>query len=92
MAEVERDLIVERTNAGLKSARARGRVGGRKPHLAPAQERAILAVHATGEQSLTSIAQDFNVSRSTVYRIINRHRASNPHQEGPESSPGPAGG
>lgn len=73
MAEVERDLIIERTNAGLKSARARGKVGGRKPRLTPAQERAVIAVAATGEHSMTSIAQDFNISRSTLHRILKRH-------------------
>lgn len=73
MAEAERDLNRERTNSGLKAARARGRVGGRKPRLTPAQERAIVAVAATGQESLTSIAADFNVSRSTLYRILARH-------------------
>lgn len=72
MAEVERDLIIERTNAGLKSARARGKVGGRKPRLTPAQERAVIAVAATGEHSMTSIAQDFDISRSTLHRILKR--------------------
>lgn len=72
MAEVERDLIIERTNAGLKAARARGRVGGRRPRLTPSQERAIIAVAETGEQSLTSIAKDFEISRSTLHRILKR--------------------
>lgn len=88
MAEVERDLIVERTNAGLKSARARGRVGGRKPRLAPSQEQAILSIVDSGQQSLTAIATDFNISRSTLYRILARHN----DKSGPgsaESGPGP---
>lgn len=72
MAEVERDLIIERTNAGLKAARARDRVGGRRPRLTPSQERAIIAVAETGEQSLTSIAKDFEISRSTLHRILKR--------------------
>lgn len=72
MAEVERDLIIERTNAGPKAARARGRVGGRRPRLTPSQERAIIAVAETGEQSLTSIAKDFEISRSTLHRILKR--------------------
>ena len=84
MAEVERDLIIERTNAGLKSARARGRIGGRKPRLTPSQEQAVLSVVDGGQQSLTAIADDFNISRSTLYRILTRHRN--------KSGPGPAVG
>ncbi|MGW9005133.1 helix-turn-helix domain-containing protein [Brevibacterium casei] len=88
MAEVERDLIIERTNAGLKSARARGRVGGRKPRLTPSQEQAVLSVVDGGQQSLTAIADDFSISRSTLYRILERHR----DESGPDptvSGPGP---
>lgn len=76
MAEVERDLIIERTNAGLKSARAHGKIGGRKPRLTPAQERAVIAVADTGEHSMTSIAQDFHISRSTLHRILKRNSVS----------------
>lgn len=91
MAEVERDLIIERTNAGLKSARARGRIGGRKPRLTPSQEHAVLSVVDAGQQSLTAIADDFNISRSTLYRLINRQRdhqamPSNTGTSGPVSS------
>ncbi|MGO0605906.1 recombinase family protein [Brevibacterium linens] len=74
MAEVERDLILERTNAGLKSARARGRTGGRKPRLAPSQDQALLSIVDAGQQSLTAIADDFNISWSTLYRVLERHR------------------
>lgn len=49
LAEVERDLIVERTHAGLKSARARGRVGGRRPRLSPAQEQAVVSLVDAGD-------------------------------------------
>lgn len=86
MAEVERDLIIERTNAGLKSARARGRIGGRKPRLTPSQEQAILSIANSGQQSLTAIATDFNISRSTLYRILHRHsekRGPSPTEIGP---------
>lgn len=87
MAEVERDLIIERTNAGLKSARARGRIGGRKPRLTPSQEQAVLSVVDGGQQSLTAIADDFNISRSTLYRILDRHR----HKSGPGPAEGGTG-
>jgi DNA invertase Pin-like site-specific DNA recombinase len=42
LGEFERDLIRERTNAGLKAARARGRVGGRKNKLTPSQTKTLL--------------------------------------------------
>lgn len=69
LAEFERSLIRERTNAGLASARARGRVGGRRPLLTPEQvamARQLLATGGTGEQ----VAQAFHVSRSTLYRAL----------------------
>lgn len=72
MAEVERDLIIDRTHAGLKAARARGRVGGRRPRLTPAQEKAIVTLVQSGQETAASAAQDFAVSRSTVYRILER--------------------
>lgn len=91
MAEVERDLIIERTNAGLKAARARGRIGGRKPLVTPSQEQAILSVVNTGQQSLTAVASDFNISRSTLYRLLRRHNIQRVNPAGPdESASGPA--
>ena len=68
IAEMERGLIRERTNSGLASARARGRLGGR-----PAKMTAKdidLAKRMVDEGTLTfdQIAERFNVSRSTIYR------------------------
>ena len=68
-AELEANLLSERTKKGLESARARGRKGGR-PSLADSKKRHIKYLY--DEQKLTGeeIADECNVSRSTVYRII----------------------
>lgn len=74
-------------NAELKPSRSRGRVGGRKPRLTPSQERAVLSVVDGKKQSLTKIVDDFSSSRSTLYRILERHR----YKSGPDppvSGPG----
>lgn len=75
-AEFERDLIVERTKAGLEAARARGRVGGRKPALTDAQAQTAREMYAKrgedGKRSYTvqEIADVLRVKRSTVYGYV----------------------
>ncbi len=69
LAEFERELIRERTLAGLAAARARGRVGGRRPVLDPKQRRAALAMMKDREMSISDIARQFGVSRSTLYNL-----------------------
>ena len=69
LAEMERDLIRERTNAGLAAARERGRVGGR-PSVWTAEKLATArSMHAGGQDPLT-IARVLGVSRSSVYRAL----------------------
>lgn len=68
LAEFERDLIRERTYAGLAAARARGRVGGRPTVWTPEKLRTARAMHASGEHDVSSIARVLGVSRATVYR------------------------
>lgn len=70
LAQFERELIRERTMAGLAAARERGRMGGRKPSLSPAKVR--LARHMYDEQTMTvsQIAETLNVSRATIYRHL----------------------
>ena len=68
MAEFERNLIQERTQAGLAAARARGRVGGRKPVLTDKQRAQVKAMMADKTLSINDIAKTMNVSRSTLYR------------------------
>ena len=68
-AELERDMIHQRTMAGLTAARAQGRVGGRPTALDPDKLAAARARLARGE-STTQIAKALKVSRATLYRHI----------------------
>jgi len=70
LAEFERNLIRERTMAGLKAARARGRKGGRPAKLTPKEVKTIRALLRSQEISVTEIAARFSVARSTLYRAI----------------------
>lgn len=74
LAEFERDLIRERTHAGLAAARARGRVGGRKRALTPAQVEMARELLADRERDVASVAATFGVNRATLYRAL---RAAN---------------
>lgn len=71
LAEFERDLIRERTLAGLRAARARGRVGGRKPKLTPAQVRQAAQLMKNKDNLISDILSTLGVSRSTLYRYVN---------------------
>ncbi len=68
-AELERDIIHERTMAGLAAARAQGRTGGRPTVMNTDKLAAAQARHANGE-SPTQIAKDLGVSRATIYRHL----------------------
>lgn len=70
LAEFERGLIRERTLAGLASARASGRVGGRPKSLSEAALKAARAMLKAGEMTVTEIAQQVGVSPSTLYRYL----------------------
>lgn len=66
LAEMERELIRERTNAGLQSARARGRMGGRKPIDEQIMARAMMMYEA--KMTVDDITKTLNISRSTFYK------------------------
>jgi DNA invertase Pin-like site-specific DNA recombinase len=68
LAEFERELIRERTLAGLAAARERGRVGGRPRKLTATKLEAAAALHASGDKSMQQIADAVGVSRATLYR------------------------
>jgi DNA invertase Pin-like site-specific DNA recombinase len=68
LAEFERNLIRERTMAGLRAARARGRNGGRPRKLKTKDIQAIKALMHAGELPVQDIADRFGVSRATLYR------------------------
>lgn len=70
LAEFEKDLIHERTMAGLAAARARGRVGGRKPALTKAQIAQAKAMHADKNISIRDICSTLKISRTSLYRYL----------------------
>ncbi|WP_340619958.1 recombinase family protein [Xenorhabdus siamensis] len=70
LAEFERNLISERTRAGLESARARGRVGGRKPKLQKKDIREIKALLKDGSIPVSDVAKRYGVSRTTIYNHV----------------------
>jgi DNA invertase Pin-like site-specific DNA recombinase len=75
LAEFERDLIVERTQAGLKAARARGRTGGRPKGLSEtAKLKAVAAetLYKEGELSVNEIAGNLGISKVTLYSYLRR--------------------
>ncbi|KZE41623.1 recombinase family protein [Microbacterium sp. T32] len=68
-AQFEREMIVARTRDGLAAARARGRNGGRRSALTAKQAERIRKLHADGA-TVTTLAEDFKVSRPTIYRAL----------------------
>ena len=71
LAEFERELIRERTRAGLAAARARGRQGGRPKKLdTPKKVAMAQALYDQGTHSIDDICQTLGVSRATLYRVI----------------------
>jgi DNA invertase Pin-like site-specific DNA recombinase len=70
LTQFERDLISERTKLGLSAARARGKLGGRKPKLTPQQKRQVKILWASHEHSLQEIADQFGVHKNTIGRIV----------------------
>src|SRR3954453_17579281 len=71
-AEMERNLLRERTRAGLAAARARGRQGGRKPRLTPDGLDTARRLMADPMLSMEEIASRVGVGRTTLYRALGR--------------------
>jgi DNA invertase Pin-like site-specific DNA recombinase len=72
VAEFESDLIRLRTQEGMRVAKAKGRLRGRKPKLHPRQEAHLVALHHAGDHSTAELGELFGVGRSTVYRALER--------------------
>jgi len=70
LAEFERDLIRDRTMAGLAAARARGRKGGRPPVMTPDKVTVARQMYASKEHTIEAIAETVGVSRASVYRHL----------------------
>ena len=71
-AEFEVDLLRMRTREGMAIAKAKGRLKGRTPKLSPARQAHLLKLHAAGEHTIAELAELFEVSRQTVYRVLER--------------------
>ena len=70
LAQFERELIQERTKAGIKSARERGKIGGRPSKLTLADKTMIQALMSHQETNVKELATRFGVSRATLYRVF----------------------
>ena len=70
LAEFERELIRERTLAGLASARARGRNGGRPYTMTPAKLRLAQAAMAARDTKVSALCEELGVTRQTLYRFV----------------------
>ena len=76
VAEFESDSIRLRTVAGMKVAKAKGRLKGNQPKLSRKQEAHLVSLVQSGEYSTLEVAELFGVGRSTVYRAIQRQRSA----------------
>lgn len=70
LAEFERELIRERTLAGLSAARARGKKGGRKHQLSKGQVRLAQASMKIKDTNVSELCRELGVSRQTLYRYV----------------------
>lgn len=73
LAEFEREIISERTKAGLNAARARGRKGGRPPGYTKetlSKIKAVKILYDQQDKGMQEIADDLSISRSTAYRFL----------------------
>lgn len=78
LAEFERTLIRERTRAGLKAARARGRQGGRPKVLSEEKRKMAQALRDDPTQSIQTICKTLGISRTTFYRYTEDRLAQKP--------------
>jgi DNA invertase Pin-like site-specific DNA recombinase len=70
LAEFERDIIRERTTAGLEAARARGRFGGRRSVMTPAKLRLAQAAMGRPDTNVGQLCEELGISRMTLYRFV----------------------
>jgi DNA invertase Pin-like site-specific DNA recombinase len=70
LAEFERELISERTKAGLASARARGRKGGRPYKMTPAKIRLAMASMGKKDTNVGALCKELGITRQTLYRHV----------------------
>jgi DNA invertase Pin-like site-specific DNA recombinase len=70
LAEFERNLARERTQAGLNAARARGRKGGRPKVLDPAKRKFVAKLYAEKQHTISEICRMMGISKPTLYNYI----------------------
>src|SRR2546427_10061794 len=73
LAEFERDIIKERTQAGLQAARARGRLGGRPKALDYKKAMLAQSLYNSHEHSIKDICDTLHISRATLYKYVRTH-------------------
>lgn len=76
VAEFESDLIRMRTREGMAVAKAKGRLKGKQPKLSATQRKLLLKLYDADEHTQAELAELFRVSRTTIYREIQRRRST----------------
>ncbi|WP_196812305.1 recombinase family protein [Nocardia sp. CNY236] len=71
-AEFEVDLLRLRTREGMAIAKAKGKLRGKQPKLSARQQAHLVELHQAGKYTVVELAELFNVSRPTVYRVLDR--------------------
>ena len=74
LAEFERDLIKERTEAGLKAARSRGRLGGRPPLLDKRQVDRMIELYDEAKSTVDEICKIYGISRPSFYNYLKKRK------------------
>ena len=72
LAEFERDIIRDRTKAGLSAARARGRLGGRPKAMDAKKQQIARSLYSSKQNSIREICETVGVSKATLYRYLPR--------------------
>lgn len=70
ISQFERDLISQRTKEGLSSARARGRVGGRKQKLDENKKKTVYDLYQKKELTVKAICDMFDITKPTLYKVV----------------------
>jgi DNA invertase Pin-like site-specific DNA recombinase len=83
LSSMEREIIVERTRAGLIAAAARGRIGGRPPAMDAIKVRAARAMLASGTMTASEVARQIGCSPSTLYRHVPGGRTATAESQQP---------
>ena len=73
LAQLDRDIISENTKSGLAAARARGRIGGRKPHDPKKIERA-LKMYFSNQFSIKEITETTGISKPSLYEYVHKYK------------------